>query len=208
MRRLASAAFLVAVTVASVVPANAAPVHAQHFKFRGDVAFAEWLSSSKTSETLTVVEAGRFSYGQELLLVQQTANYDASGNFVGGSFMQVDTSSFSFTIDEVRLSMASISGSALPAQTCIIDADFNYTCTDIAIDLQVDWTGYGKISRELSTFISQSDGFRFIEHFNGLSRDADVTATIDGTAISGQQTSADIGARRFDTVDICIGPNC
>lgn len=188
--------------------ASAAPADVQHFTFRGTFAEAAWVTSTDTSLTFTYINPAKTRTGQELFVDQFTDNFDSSGNFVGEIDTIADvTSGFSFSIDAVKLSTASASGSDLPATTCTYDADFNLIgCVDSAIDVNATWTGQGPIGRGTFHDNFRQDGFHFTDHFQGTSRDATASGTIGGLTLgTGDLEFADMGRANFGEVDICVG---
>lgn len=147
----------------------------------------------------------------ELFLDQFTANFDASGNFIGATETIADvTSGFTFSIETSKLSQASVSGSGLPATTCTYDADFNVIgCTDTTIDASATWSGQGPIARETANDHFKVDGFSVNDHFNGNDRNATATGTIGGLTLTASVLQfADLGNANSGTAVVCIGNAC
>src|SRR5437870_2882828 len=213
VRRLAiGLAVMLAAVLAFSGTATAAPAQTSHFHFNGSFAEALWFTSTSTSSTDTYINSSRRLSGQmELFVDQFTQNYDTNGNFTGATETSADvTSGFSFTIDNGRLSTASVSGTGLPAQTCTYDADFNLVgCSDTTIDASANWTGEGNIFRGESNDHFHTFGFTLSEHFSGSSRSATATGTIGGLALgTGDLAFADLGKVNAGSVTICMGSSC
>jgi YD repeat-containing protein len=191
-------------------PASAAPGQVTHFRFHGSFAQAEWFISTDTSFTDTYVNVSRTKQGSELFVDQYTAHFDASGNFTGATDTSADvTSGFTFSIAR-NLSVASVTGSGLPATTCTYDADYNVIgCTDTTIDVSVTWTGQGPIARETFNQHFKVDGFSETDHFNGTFRDATASGTIGGVPLNaGDLEYADLGTANSGSTVLCIGNSC
>jgi hypothetical protein len=204
---LAGAAFIL---LALAGPASAAPAHVTHFKLSGTVADALWFTSSAASSTFTSVNASRSSQGPRLVVDQVTQNYDASGNFAGGTRTLADVANgFSFTLRQ-PLASASISGTALPATTCAFDANFNTIgCSATTIGVSVTWTGQGAITRGWFNEHFKNGGFSEIDHFYGTNRHAVATGIVGGLTLSTSELQfADLGTFKSDTVTVCVGSGC
>jgi hypothetical protein len=116
-----------AAVLALAGPANAAPGQVTRIHFNGPDAFAFWsVPTSATTYTDTVIGASTTKGGSSLFVDRFLGTLDANGNFIGGTDTQAAvTSGFTFTIDATKLTGASVSGSGLPATTCVIDAQGN-----------------------------------------------------------------------------------
>jgi hypothetical protein len=212
MRRALIGLAVTAFTVLALAgPASAAPAQVMRFSFHGTVANAAWSTISAASLTDTSVHVSESLQGSVLSVEQFTANRDANGNFTGGTdtFTQV-TGGFSFDIDQALLTSASLSGPGLPATACTLDADFRVIgCTATTIDMTLEWTGQGPISRTVSNDHFASDGFSETDHFNGTSRAATATGIIGGLALSASELEfANLVTENSETVTICIGADC
>jgi hypothetical protein len=164
-------------------PTSAAPGQVIQFRSHGTSATAVWITTSATSSTTTAV--GVTSKPSELIVEQLTANFDAEGNFAGSTETTADvTSGFSFAIDKSKLTSASAKGSGLPAMTCTTDTDGTQSCTHTTIDVAATWTGQGPITRVFDSQHSKQPGLSQIIHVNGTARDATVSATVGGNALS------------------------
>lgn len=219
MRRAFIGVAVAALTVLSLAgSASAAPALVLQQRFHGTFAEALWSSTSATSSTETDVNVSESKQGSELFVDQFTANFDADGNFTGGTTTVVGvpgaipgvTSGFSFAIDVPKLTSASVSGKGLPATTCTFDANFNELgCNDITIDVNAAWTGQGPITREVDNFHMTTPGeFSIIQHSNGTSRAAAATGTVAGNTFTAAEAEPDItrlGTTNSGTTKICIG---
>lgn len=113
--------------------------------------------------------------------------YDASMNFTKETCTRGDISSgFAYTFDGAHLTHASVRASGIPAYTCSVDANFEPIgqCKPAApISVKATWTGRGPIT--YSTFTSYTPGVNRIVT-RDRSREADVSATLNGKAPRGQ----------------------
>jgi hypothetical protein len=204
---LAVAAFAV---LALAGPASAAPGQVTQFTFSGTVADALWFTSSATSSTFTSVYVSKSTEGSRLVVDEVTDNYDASGNFTGGTETFADVASgFTFTLRQ-PLASASLSGSGLLATTCTFDANFNTIgCSVTTTDVSVTWTGQGATTRGWFNEHFKSGGFREIDHFYGTNRHAVAAGTVGGLTLSVSELQfADLGTLKSGTVTICVGNSC
>jgi hypothetical protein len=211
MRRTLIGLTVVVLTVlAFAVPANAAAGQVTVFRFKDTFATAEWFSSTATSftdTTISVSQPGRGSGLPTLNVYQLKGNLDADGNFTGGTetfTAEPVTSGFTFTIDTVKLTSASTSGSGLPATTCTLDADFNQSdCTSTTIDVNATWTGQGSTVQN-SHF--RADGFTSNTHFSGTLRAAAATGTIGGVTLNAADVVfAQLGIQGEGSIRVCAG---
>ena len=194
---------------ASAGVASAAPGQTIKFKFHGPFADAAWFSSNpdNTVQISTFVQVVQ----SELLADQFTANFDTSGNFSGGTDTFADvTSGFSFAIDKAQLTTGSASGSGIPATTCVIDANFNETCSPTTMDLAVDWTGQGPILREVANDHIKLGLLHESDHVNETDRPGTTaTGTLSGSTLNpGDFQFADLGFANSGTTILCIGNSC
>lgn len=119
------------------------------------------------------------------------------------------TTEFTFTIDERGLTSAAVTAPDVRARTCTYDVDFNETCSRTSVDIDVTWTGRGKISRGGYNDRSIGDGYVFVTHFNGTWRRAIATGTIgDVTFTKDDLSFAQIGFARSGSIDVCLGLDC
>src|SRR5690349_8163585 len=186
MRRALAGLAVAAFTVLALAgPASAAPTQVTHFRFSGTVADALWFTSSATSSTFTSVDVSKSTEGSRLVVDQVTDNYDADGNFTGGTNTLADvTSGFSFTLRQPL-------GSAT------------------TIGVSVTWSGQGAITRGWFNEHFKNDGFSEIDHFYGTNRHAVATGTVGGLTLSASELQfADLGTLKSGTVTICVGSSC
>jgi hypothetical protein len=144
---------------------------------------------------------------QDSGLVVDLFTADANGNFTD-THADV-TSGFSFVIDPHR-SMASTSGSGLPATTCTYDPSFNLIgCTSKTIDVAVNWTGQGPLTRAVIAAHSKTDGLSVATHVNGTSRYASATGTITGATVDPSQLQIGLlGSTKELDITRCFGLGC
>jgi hypothetical protein len=211
MRRAIAAMAGTALTVlAMAAPASAASAQVTNFRFSGTVADASWFTSSATSSTFASVDVSESTQGPRLVADEVTDNYDASGNFTGGTMTLADvTSGFSFALRQ-PLASASLSGSGLSATTCTFDVNFNTIgCSATTIGVSVTWTGQGAITRGWFNEHFKSDGFSEIDHFYGTNRHAAATGTVGSLTLSVSELQfADLGTLKSGTVTVCVGSSC
>ena len=212
MRRALIGLAVTAFTVLTFAgPASAAPGQVTRFSFHGPFADAFWSTSSATSFTDTSVTVSKSMHSSELFVDQFSGNQDANGNFTGGTDTSADvTSGFSFAIQQSQLTSASTSGSGLPATTCTVDANFNFTdCHATTIDVSGTWTGQGPISRSVANDHFKSAGFSVNDHFSGTDRAATATGNVGGLTLGASDLQfADLGSTNSGTTTVCIGNSC
>lgn len=217
MRRVLFGLAAAALTVLALAgPASAAAGKAHVFRFHGAFADAAWASSTDTSSTETDVTVSTSRQGSELFVAQFTTNFE-DGNFTGFTETLVGvpgepqpgvTSGFSFAIDQVKLTSATLSGAGLPATTCTYDAAGELTapCTDGTVDVDATWEGQGPITRGVDNSVMTGGGIVFVFHTNGTSRAATATATFTGLPASlGELQFADLGTTNSGQLKLCIG---
>jgi hypothetical protein len=211
MRRVLIGLAVAAFTVLALAgPASAAPAQVTQFRFSETVADALWSTSSATSSTVASVDVSKSTQGSRLVVDEVTDNYDANGNFTGGTNTLADVASgFSFTLRQ-PLASASLSGSGLPATTCTFDANFNTIgCSATTIGVSVTWTGQGATTRGWFNEHFKNGGFSEIDHFYGTNRHAVATGTVGGLTLSASELQfADLGTLKSGTVTICVGSSC
>lgn len=215
MKRTLFGLAVAALTVLALAgPAGAAAGKAQVFRFQGAFAEAMWTSSTDTSSTTTNVTVSTSRQGSELFVAQFTSNFEG-GNFTGFTRTEVGvpgepqpgvTSGFSFAIDQVKLTSATLSGAGLPATTCTYDADGNQIgCSPATVGVDATWEGQGPITRGVENSVMNGGGIVFVFHTNGTSRDATATATFTGLpAPLGELQFADLGTTNSGQVKVCI----
>ena len=208
MRKLAvGVATLVLATLAFSSPASAS-VQKFHSHFNGLFAEALWETQTSTSFTDTYINVT----AKELFLDQFTGNFDSNGDFTGATDTSADvTSGYSFSITNKTFDSASVSGTAIPAQTCTFDANFELIgCSDTTIDASAAWTGQGDIIKTgENNDHFHSPGFTENDHFSATFRDATATGTIGGQALTTTDlVFADLGRANSGTVVICHGSSC
>jgi hypothetical protein len=212
MRRVLFGLAVTAITVLALAgPASAASGQVTQFRFHGPFAEADWSTSTATSFTDIYINVSRSKQGPELYVDHFTGHLDAHGNFTGGTDTFADvTSGFSFTIDQRKLTIASTSGSGLPATTCSVDANGNPTsCSHTTIGVTAHWTGNGPITRGVSNDHFKTGGFSVRDHFNGTDRNAAATGAISGVTLSPAELQyADLGITNSGTVTVCHGTGC
>ncbi len=215
MRRALFGLAVAALTVLALAgPAGAAAGQAHVFRFQGAFAEAVWTSSTDTSSTETDVTVSTSRQGSELFVGQFTTNFEGA-NFTGFTSTQVGvpgepggvTSGFSFAIDQVKLTSATLSGAGLPAQTCTYDTagDLTAPCTDGTVDVEATWEGQGPITHGVNNSVMSGGGTVFVFHTNGTSRNATATATFTGLpAPLGDLSFADLGTTNSGQLKLCI----
>ena len=212
MRRALIGLAVTMVTVLALAgSASAASGQVTQFRFHGTFADAFWSTSSATSFTDTSVTVSKSMQGSELFVDQFSGNMDKKGNFTGGTDTSADvTSGFSFAIQQPTLTGASVSGSALPATTCTVDANFNFIdCHATTIDVSGTWTGQGPISRAVANDHFKSAGFSVNDHFSGTDRAATAIGTVGGLTLGASELQfADLGTTNSGTTTVCIGLSC
>jgi hypothetical protein len=208
MKRALVGLVVVAASLLFAGPASAAAGQTTQFRFHGAFADALWFTSSDTNFVETFLNVSQAKQGQELSVDQFTENFDSSGNITGFTDTFADvTSGFSFTIDSLKLTSASASGSGLPATTCSYDADFNLIgCSVTTINVDATWTGAGPISRGTFNDHFTTDGFKIRDHFNGTDRVASASGAIGGlTLTTNDLVFADLGKTNSGSTVLCIG---
>ncbi len=204
MRRTLFGLAVAALTVLALAgPASAAAGQVHVFRFQGTFAGADWVTSSPTSFTETLINVSQSNQGSELYVEQSTGS-------LNGTFTQtiVDvTSGFSFTIDQPKLASASTSGSGLPGETCTYDAEGNQIgCSPTTMDVNASWTGQGPINRSVSNGHVTIGMVRITDHSTGTSRTAMATGTAGGVTLSADELQfAELGTARSGEIKVCIG---
>lgn len=186
--------------------ATAAPGQAFHFRISGSFAEGMWETTTTDSVTDTLVLAQQDQHGPTTLFLDMaTVNFDGDGNVTGSTeLFGTALSGVSFAIDN-GLAAAS-TNAAVPATFCTFDADgFAISCVDAgSVDVAAGWTGEGEITRNIVNRNEFSDGFHFVEHFNGTDKEATATSTVDGTSLSlGDLVSADLGTSKTGELIVC-----
>ena len=217
MRRALLGLAVAGLTVLALAgPAGAAAGQVHVFRFHRAFADAMWTSSTDTGSTETDVTVSTSRQGSELFVGQFTTNFE-DGTFTGFTTTEVGvpgepqpgvTSGFSFAIDQVKLTSATLSGAGLPATTCTYDTTGELTapCTDGTVDVEATWEGQGSITRGVDNSHMKSGDFIINLHTNGTSRDATATATFAGLpAPIGDLQAADLGTTDSGQLKICIG---
>jgi len=190
--------------------ASAASGQVTHFTFSGTFANAFWITSSANVITDTLVNASTSSQGSQLLVDQFSDNLDVNGSVTGFTDTSAEvTSGYSFAIKQ-PLASASVSASGLPATTCTFDANFNLIgCTPTTIDVNVNWTGQGPISRSVSNTHAKSDGFNVTTHFNATGRAVTAIGTVGGLTLTASDLQGgELGTTKSGTITVCTGTSC
>ncbi|MBO0824927.1 MAG: hypothetical protein J2P27_13880 [Actinobacteria bacterium] len=190
---------------ASAGAASAAPGQVFKLKVVGGFADAGWFSTNidNTVQVSTFVQVDQ----TQLFIDQFTTNFDADGNFTGGTDTFTDvTEGYSFSSDGIKMTTGSLSGSGIPATTCDVDANFNDTnCTDTTMDLTVDFTGQGKVVREIANDNINLGLLHERDHLNETDRQGTTaTGTLSGSTLGDSQV-ADLGFAKQGTTVVCFG---
>jgi hypothetical protein len=188
----------------------------------GPIAFAEASWETRTSTSITdagvlAAQTHRDNPGTtgpehgaatHVFFELRTMYLDAEGQPTGG----VDVSGNAngdvpFTID-LTLTAASVNAT-VPVTSCTLDAAGNrISCSDGGtMDVSVNWTGQGDISRgsAYENHFLVPGGFVFIDRLSGTFRDADATSTIGGQTFdpASEQPFTDMGNNVQLTVLVC-----
>jgi hypothetical protein len=187
--------------------ADAAGSIVTKYRFSGTFAEAEWFHSSSNSFTDTYVNLSTGGNSAELFVDRFYATFDSQDNFTGGTEVFADvTRRFTYSIDAHKLMSASVSGSSIRATRCVYDANFDATCTDIRIPLDISWTGQGPLGRGSFAEHFKYGDFSYSDHFHGTFRDATASGTLNGATLSASSLEyADLGQSKYGEVDICHG---
>jgi hypothetical protein len=127
-----------------------------------------------------------YVYDDEIIVSQTTPLPDGTAAVITTDtnlppgLVQVDT----------RLTTATLSAT-VPGLACTLDLaqpeNGLFDCSDIEIDVQVRWTGTGKISRSSSTYISRSNNYVVHSYFDSAARAAPASGSINGTVFTASQ---------------------
>lgn len=144
--------------------------------------------------------------GYELYLSFGTA--DGMGGSVDTSVMGA-TEGFTFTTSKVPLRSAQLTAEGLAAETCTWEYDEQIGCVDTTVDIQLAWTGTGKIAREHSTWHFKGDGTSVNAHGSSTFRDAEITGFVSGEGWTVDSFDwASLGTYRSLEIDRCWGDAC
>lgn len=167
------------------------------------VAYAVAASEGDLSKFVVIPSLTRT--GPVLSLWQGTA--DGAG---GSVETRLETNrGFTFTIDKARLGTARLVATDLPASTCTWVEDQEIGCVDTTVDIDLTWTGVGRITRAGSTSHEVGDGFRLVSHGRGTSRGATVTGSITiGTTTLPAPDHAELGTYQNVEMLHCTGTAC
>lgn len=167
------------------------------------VAYAVASSEAELSKFVVIPSLTRT--GPQLSLWQATA--DGAGGSVETT---VETNrGFTFTIDKGRLGSATLVATNLPASTCTWQDDQKLGCVDTTVDINLRWTGFGRITRGGTTSHQMGDGFKLVSHGKGTSRGATVAGSVSiGTTTLDAFDYAELGTyKNFEMVH-CTGTAC
>jgi hypothetical protein len=209
---LISAAVAAAVAAAPAAPAHAASGVAYSFKNSGLSAiafFSDVPQSGPVARTVyhdTFVNAGESTFRANgtstkapfVVVDQLVYSFDRRGNFIflsetGGFF---DGSGVRWSADK-KLTAASVSAS-VPVDRC----DEAGNCTpggSIAVDVQ--WTGYGAISKAHDSFHYSSEGIHYTFRASGTSRAATAVSSFPGSTQYAELDDSTSAER-------CVGTAC
>lgn len=144
--------------------------------------------------------------GYELYLGFGTA--DGMGGSVETSVMGA-TEGFTFTPSKVPLRSAELRAVNLPAETCIWEYDEQISCDPSTVDIELAWTGTGKITREHSTWHLKGDGTSVNAHGSSTYREAEVSGYVSAEGWTVDEFDwASLGTYRSLEIDRCWGDAC
>jgi hypothetical protein len=140
-------------------------------------------------------DGGGKSSGTTLSIDELSYGMDSSGAFLFFS----DTAGFglaSLLVDS-RLTSAS-STASFPVVTCYADG----TCVDGTVTVSASWIGQGDVQHDVTNFHFSKGPLSGNSHFNGLTRSASATATVNGSDL-GASVFADMFNAKSGLVYIC-----
>jgi hypothetical protein len=193
----------------AAAPASAAPNQVRHDHFNGTFAEAVWFNSA--SDAGLYIRASQAKTSNSLAVDEVIQTRDAQGNVTGTTETFADvTSGYSFSIDAVKLTTASIAGTGLPATTCTFNENFDLVgCSPSVLNAEATWTGQGLITHNTNNSRVRAGGFSVNEHLNGTNRDGTATALVNGIAFSTSDSEfAILGQAVSGTTTLCLGGNC
>ena len=190
-----TAAATVALTgLAVATPAVAAPAGSPTTikveTSRGYIAEANWEAmTSPTTFAATYLSVSQNTQGSGLYLDHIAADVDAQGEVTGGTTTHVDVGDgFTFSVETLKLSQASVQATDLPAVTCHLSPTGEESgCTDTTVDVSAAWTATGPLGRDVYNEHYARPGFSVNIHGSGLDRSASATGVLDGTVLSTDQ---------------------
>ncbi len=193
-----------------VGPAGAAAGKVTHIRISGPYAQAEWASVTDSTLHDTFVDVSNARQGPELFVYELTGEVNADGNLTGPvteTIAQV-RSGFSFIIDRLKLTAASLTASGVPATSCTFT--FNggtQTCTATTISVSATWAGEGPITRGVRNEHFKTAGVVSThDHINGTSRNATATGMADDLTLNASDLGfATLGNANSGTTIISIG---
>jgi hypothetical protein len=183
----------------------------QTLRLTGTFADALWIASpTPTTATETLVAVGGLEGGSGLVVDQSVGTAVTGGLVTSGTDTFADVASgFSFAVDRGQMASASLSALGIPATTCTIEAlGVDINCHPTTIDVTVEWTGQGPITRQTGNEHFNSPGFSYAVHFNGTLRAATGTGTFSGTTLNASDfVNGRLGFGN-ETVTACLGNGC
>lgn len=202
------------VTIGLSAPAAAVPGQVFRDRLSGGEAVAFWNVKSEAGSTDTFIDVGGLAKGGfRLQFARTTVAWDSNGAFLGGVSTSIDTvSGFSFSIDTVKLTGATLSATDLVASTCDLGTDgmpIEDTCTHAPMDLSVTWSGEGAVERGVSNMHYKVGTYSFTFHQSGTDRFAAASATFGDWVMSpGDFKGGQLLNLKTGYTEVCIGLTC
>jgi hypothetical protein len=197
-RALVGTALTVIAVLAVAQPASAAPAAPANLGSptisTDSSAAASWVADPVSTSSGSIVKSWSVQFdassvpdGSVLNLSSCVDFYDSSMNFRKETCTSGQiTSGFTYTLDTVGLTHASVRASGIPAQTCSTDANFQPIgqCKPAApMSVNATWAGQGP--RTYTTFTQYTPGvYRLVSRTT--SRNAGASATFNHKSIAGQ----------------------
>jgi hypothetical protein len=187
-------------------PAVAAKPEVTHTTYTSAYADAYWSSGEGESYVEGGVHAALTSDGPELWVWQITPSTE--GGFVETTL--TGEGDHTFTIDKGRLGSASLVGEDLATETCTYDEEGTKLgeCEPGSIDIDLTWTGEGKISRGGLTERFKGDGFSINVHVTSTDRAASVEGAITGAIDVEEFGEAMLGTYKQVETKRCVADAC
>ncbi len=184
-------------------PAGAATGKVTHIRLSGPYAQADWVSVTDSTLHDTSVDVSRGNKGSRLVVYEFTGTLNAEGNLTGPYTETIAevTSGFSFTIDSVKLTAASLRASRLPATSCTYTPNGGEpACTGTTISVSATWAGEGPITHGVvNENFKTPGGITYHLHSSGTRRNATATGTADGQTLNaGELGFAALGDAKSD----------
>lgn len=203
------ASFAVAATTFAVLgiagPAQAAPAQVTQIRFSGSEVEASWRVDSGTTQIDTTVMAIQSKRSPELYVARMV--FDDSG--ITETTADV-TSGYAFAIDLPHLGDATLTATALPAETCTYDSEYNQIgCDATTVDVSVAWNATSPVTHTVVTDRFQGPGVLLTDHYNGKTRAATASGTYNGSPLTSDDPgSADLAIVKQGFTQVCLGGTC